>query len=230
MTTNMSEVFNGVLKGAHNLPITDLVQLTFYRVNNYFIVKREHGEIRLASGEEFTPYMDVKIKAKVVKAGSHEVLLYDHVQGLFHVKARRFVGSSNRKPRTYHVNLRTGSCTCTKTLLLGFPCSHILVACHCRSIDFRQFVHSYYTTRCYLSIWAPLFYPIFDESDWPQYNGAVIVPFDSMKHATSGRPKSSRLHSEMDAKEAKTQKTCGLCKQLGHNRRSCPTRGTHDRS
>ena len=28
MTTNMSEVFNGVLKGARNLPITTLVQLT----------------------------------------------------------------------------------------------------------------------------------------------------------------------------------------------------------
>ena len=39
MTTNMSEVFNGVLKGARNLPITTLVQLTFYRVNNYFTVK-----------------------------------------------------------------------------------------------------------------------------------------------------------------------------------------------
>ena len=179
--------------------------------------RREHGESRLASGEEFTPYIDVKIKTKVVKAGSHEVLLYDHMQGLFHVKARRFVGSNNRKPRTYHVNLRTGSCTCTKTLLLGFPCSHILDTYHCRSIDFRQFVHSYYTIRCYLSTWAPLFYPIFDESDWPQYNGAVIVPSDSMKRATSGRPKSSRLHNEMDAKEAKTQQACGLCKQLGHN-------------
>ena len=35
MTTNMSEVFNGVLKGAHNLSITALVQLTFYRVNSF---------------------------------------------------------------------------------------------------------------------------------------------------------------------------------------------------
>ena len=34
MTTNMSEVFNGVLKGARNLPITALVQLTFYWVNS----------------------------------------------------------------------------------------------------------------------------------------------------------------------------------------------------
>ncbi|KAL6342202.1 hypothetical protein AAG906_006816 [Vitis piasezkii] len=106
MTTNMSEVFNGVLKGAHNLPITAL------------------------------------IKAKVVKAGAHEVLLYDHVVGRFHVKTRHSVGSSNRKPRTYHVTLQTRSCTCNKTLLLGFPCSHIL-ACHCRSIDFQQFVQGY---------------------------------------------------------------------------------------
>ena len=32
ITTNMSEVFNDVLKGACNLPITALVQLTFYRL------------------------------------------------------------------------------------------------------------------------------------------------------------------------------------------------------
>ena len=44
MITNMSEVFNGVLKGARKLPITALVQLTFYWVNNYFTVRREHEE------------------------------------------------------------------------------------------------------------------------------------------------------------------------------------------
>ncbi|RVW43332.1 hypothetical protein CK203_070261 [Vitis vinifera] len=204
MTTNMSEVFNGVLKGARTLPITALVQLTFYRVNSYFTVRREHGASRLASGEEFTPHIDAKIKAKVVKAGAHEVLLYDHVAGRFHVKTRHSVGSSNRKPRTYHVTLQTGSCTCNKTLLLGFPCSHILAVCHCRAIDFRQFVQGYYTTRAYLSTWAPLFYPIFDELEWPQYNGPIIVPSDSMKRLTSGRPKSSRLHNEMDARETRT--------------------------
>ena len=136
MTTNMFEVFNGVLKGVRNLPITALLQLTFYRVNNYFTVRREHGASRLASGEEFIPHIDAKIKAKVVKAGSHKVVLYDHVEKRFHVKTRHSVGSSNRKPRTYHVNLQRRSCKCNKTLLLGFPCSHIFVACHCQLIDF----------------------------------------------------------------------------------------------
>ncbi|RVX03620.1 Serine/threonine-protein phosphatase 7 long form-like [Vitis vinifera] len=84
MTTNMSEIFNCVLKGAR---------------------------------EEFTPHIDAKIKAKVVKAGAHEVLLYDHVAGRFHVKTRHSVGSSNRKPRTYHVTLQTGSCTYMDTSL-----------------------------------------------------------------------------------------------------------------
>ena len=136
MKTNMSEVFNGVLKGTRNLPITTLVWLTFYRVNSYFTVRQEHGASWLASGEEFTPHIDAKIKAKVVKASSHEVVLYDHVEKCFHVKTRHSIGSNNREPRTYHVTLQTGSCTCNKTLLLRFPCSHILVVCHYRAIDF----------------------------------------------------------------------------------------------
>ena len=41
MTTNMSEVFNSVLKGARSLPFTALVQLTFFRLNSYFVARRE---------------------------------------------------------------------------------------------------------------------------------------------------------------------------------------------
>ncbi|RVX00532.1 hypothetical protein CK203_036969 [Vitis vinifera] len=67
MTTNMSEVFNSVLKGARSLPVTALVQLTFFRLNSYFVVRREQGANRLASSEEYTPYVDAKMKANVVK-------------------------------------------------------------------------------------------------------------------------------------------------------------------
>ena len=38
MTTNMSEVFNSVLKGARSLLVTALVQLTFFQVNGYLIL------------------------------------------------------------------------------------------------------------------------------------------------------------------------------------------------
>ena len=58
MTTNMSEVFNSVLKGARNLLITALVQLTFFCLNSYFVARREQGAKRLASDKHYTPYVD----------------------------------------------------------------------------------------------------------------------------------------------------------------------------
>ena len=88
MTTNILEVFNSVLKGARSLPVTVLVQLTFFRLNSYFVARREVGANRLTSTEQFTSYVDAQIQGRVVKAGSMEIVLYDHVKGLFHVKSR----------------------------------------------------------------------------------------------------------------------------------------------
>ena len=89
MTTNMSEVFNNVLKGARSLLVTALVQLIFFRLNTYFVARREQGCNRLASDQQCNAYVDAKIKAHVVKAGSFEIVLYDHNQGQFHVKLKR---------------------------------------------------------------------------------------------------------------------------------------------
>ena len=216
MTTNISEVFNSVLKGARSLPVTALVQLTFFRLNNYYVERRELGATRLTSNEQFTLYVDAQIQGHVVKAGSMEIVLYDHVQGRFHVKSR--------SGRTHSLNLHDKKCTCGKTLIYGFPCSHIIAACQHRCVDFRLFVHGYYNTQSYYDTWANLFHPIFNEDEWPLYDGPTIVPPESMKYMDSGHPKSTRLHNEMDVREGKTTITCGLCKQLGHNRRSCKNR------
>ena len=40
MTTNIVECINGVLKGARMLPITTLVEVTFYRCVTYFEKRR----------------------------------------------------------------------------------------------------------------------------------------------------------------------------------------------
>ena len=69
-----------------------------------------------------------------------------------------------------------------------------------------------------------MFHLIFNENEWPFYDGPTIVPHGSMKRIVSGRSKSTRLHNETDIREGKTTITCGLCKQLGHNRWSCKNR------
>ena len=141
MTTNMSELFNSVLKGARSLPFTTLVQLTFFRLNSYFVVRREQGANRLTSDEQLTPYVDAQIQGRVVKVGSMEIVLYDHIQGRFHVKSRN--------GRTQRLNLHDKKCTYGKILIYGFSCSHIIAACQHRCVDFQLFVQGYYTTRSF---------------------------------------------------------------------------------
>ena len=96
----MSTVFNSVLKGAHSLPFTALIQLTFFRLNSYFVARREQDANRLAYDEQFTPYVDAQIQSRVVKAGSMEIVLYDHISG-----------------RTYRLNLYDKKCTWKDTNL-----------------------------------------------------------------------------------------------------------------
>ena len=85
-------------------------------------------------------------------------------------------------------------------------------------------MQGHYNTQSYYDTWASLFHPIYDEEEWPLYDGPTIVAPKSMKRMVSGWLKSTRLHNEINVKEGKTTITCGLCKQLGHNRRSCKNR------
>ena len=157
MTTNMSEVFNSVLKGARNLPITALVQLTFFCINSYFVARKKQGTKRLASDDQYTSFVDAQIKVRAVQARSMEIVFYNHIYGRFHVKSR--------SGRTQRLNLHVQKCTCGKTLAYEFPCSYIIAACHHRYVDFQLFVQGYYTTQSYYDTWASLFDLIFNEDE-----------------------------------------------------------------
>ena len=180
----------------------------------------EQGYNKLTSYEQYTPYVNAKLKAYVAKARSVKIVLYDHNQGRFHAKSKTC--------RTHRLNLHGHKCSCGKTLIYGFPCSHIIATYQFRSVDFQSFVQGYYSTQLYYETWATLFHPIFDEYEWPPYGCPIIMPSKSMKHTSRGCPKSTCLHNEMDVRERKITITCGLCKQPGHNCRSCQIRNQVD--
>ena len=56
MTTNLSESFNGILKSARNLPITALVELTYYRCVAYFANRYTKACAEITAGEHITAY------------------------------------------------------------------------------------------------------------------------------------------------------------------------------
>jgi len=69
-TTNFSETFNNVLKGARFLPIMSLVELTFHRVNKYFTMRREFSEARAAQGCAYPPKVTFTLEKNNGKAYS----------------------------------------------------------------------------------------------------------------------------------------------------------------
>ncbi|GFZ05470.1 hypothetical protein Acr_17g0010420 [Actinidia rufa] len=99
-TTNDSECYNNVLRGARDLPITSCVEVTFYRLVVTFNDKRRQIESALAKG----------LRA----SGSAEVV----------TSAAGMTG--NHKHAVY---LNPPSCDCGKWMIYHYPCSHMLDVC-----------------------------------------------------------------------------------------------------
>ncbi|XP_057759167.1 uncharacterized protein LOC130979678 [Arachis stenosperma] len=66
------------------------------------------------------------------------------------------------------------------------------------------------------------FTPPIPEGFWPPYAGPTVIPDPNMRHAREGHPRSTRIRTNMDDADPNRPKRCGLCRQPGHTRRSCP--------
>ncbi|RYR27904.1 hypothetical protein Ahy_B01g051981 [Arachis hypogaea] len=86
MTTNLVECINSVLKGARNLPITALVEATFYRLNELFTQKRAEAEARINAGHVFTEHVTSKIHANQLASGNIQVNFFDRQNEVFEVR------------------------------------------------------------------------------------------------------------------------------------------------
>ena len=73
MTTNLSECFNGVLKGARSLLITTMVRFTFFKVNSYFDARHNLTLDQLEAGQEWCKYAMDKFEKNQAKAKDHMV-------------------------------------------------------------------------------------------------------------------------------------------------------------
>ena len=56
MTTNISECFNGVLKGAHGLPTDAVVEFTWYKLVAYFHDRYKEITYDLSQGKVWSDY------------------------------------------------------------------------------------------------------------------------------------------------------------------------------
>ncbi|XP_076955122.1 uncharacterized protein LOC143629848 [Bidens hawaiensis] len=203
LTTNLSEIFNSVLKGARFLPITACVQLTFYRLVHYFDVRRPMGSSAQANGDIYTLHVLAKQAASMSKAGAHSLR------------------SFNRQK----ADLDKKTCSCGKWEIFKYPCSHVLSACAKLSLNSWQYVDKCYSIVDYRATWSAKFSPLPHEAYWPDSSSIrELLPNSELKRDKKGRPRSTRLRNGMEIKETKKANLCGICKQPGHNRATCPNK------
>ena len=67
------------------LPITMLVQLTFYRCVSYFETHRVEIRARMATGDVYTTYAIDKFRRSEAKASRHTVTIFHRIHQTFEV-------------------------------------------------------------------------------------------------------------------------------------------------
>nr|XP_029145204.1 uncharacterized protein LOC114924526 [Arachis hypogaea] len=87
---------------------------------------------------------------------------------------------------------------------------------------YKPYVHQVYRLSSIFGVYQMGFTPPIPEGFWPPYAGPTVIPDPNMRRAREGRPRSTRIRTNMDNADLNRPKRCGLCRQLGHTRRSCP--------
>lgn len=77
MITSMSKVLNSILKDGHVLPVTALIQLTFYRSNKYFSHQRAQTQDFISRHLLWPLQVLCEIRKDLKKSRSHRTILFD---------------------------------------------------------------------------------------------------------------------------------------------------------
>lgn len=86
INTNFLESLNSVLKDTRYSPITTLPQITFYRVNSWFVTKRYQVNKYIHEDKQCLPTIEWVITRNLEKAYGHWGFTYHMERQYFHVK------------------------------------------------------------------------------------------------------------------------------------------------
>ncbi|XP_016173325.1 uncharacterized protein LOC107615811 [Arachis ipaensis] len=220
MTTNISECVNSILKGVRNLPVASLVKATYGRLAELFVRKGREAEAQMGTGQQFSQYLVKSIEANLKTARCFTVTLYDRDNSEFTVAETSPTGSFSLG--TYRVSLASRICDCGYFQALHFPCQHALACCAYARVTWTSYVHSVYQISSVFNVYRISFTPPIPEGYWPPYDGPTMIPDPDRRRAREGRPRSTRIRTNMDEADPNRPKRCGLCRQPGHTRRNCP--------
>ncbi|XP_016178642.1 uncharacterized protein LOC107621118 [Arachis ipaensis] len=218
MTTNLVECINSVLKGARNLPVTALVKVTFYRLNELFTRKRAKAEARINAGHVFSNVVTSKLHANQLASGNIQVSCFDRQNEVFEVREMP-------SGLEFAVDLRGLRCDCGEFQVDRIPCRHVFACCANQRLDWQVYVHDVYKMDQVRRVYRARFRPLGNPTTWPAYNGPRFIPNPFLRRVGKGRPKMTRFLNEMDTRMLRRPRRCTICGAEGHSRGRCHQQG-----
>ncbi|CAL8114499.1 unnamed protein product [Prunus armeniaca] len=114
--------------------------------------------------------------------------------------------------------------------ITGISCKHACAAIGQLNGDHIAYVDACYKKETFMRAYSPMVHPMTSEDLWPKCHRPPLMP--PLYHKQPGRPKKKRMRSageqpsESNPTTTKLQRynletKCSLCRQEGHNRRSC---------
>ncbi|XP_058774340.1 uncharacterized protein LOC131648590 [Vicia villosa] len=222
MTTNLAESMNSVLKATRNLPVTALVRSTYFRMGELFGRRGHEWTKKVGSGQQYTKSCLKGIEEEAAKASSHHVRQFDRLRFCFLVE-ETMNHNECRPTRHFNVDLKNQTCECGKFQTFHVPCSHVIAACASIHHDYTVHIADVFKVVNVFKVYEESFIGVGTEADWPRYEGDTLCHNDAMRRRKKGRPNSTRIRTEMDDYE-KEKRRCGICREFGHYRKTCPNR------
>ena len=116
MTSNLVESVNSMFKVARSLPVSILLETTYFKVNTLFVKKRMEANARRLAGHLFSDAITKKIQDIQQAARGLTVSIFSRSQGKFHV---RDVAAGH----DFFVDLPNRYCDCGYFQTMHYPCN-----------------------------------------------------------------------------------------------------------
>ena len=106
MITNISEYFNGVLKGARGLPIATLVEFTWNKLVQYFHDRRKEYHFEFLEGKKLSEYALFTWDGNKRKSEKHYLKPFNNEELIFQVVTQLNTCSAGGGNHSYEVRYR----------------------------------------------------------------------------------------------------------------------------
>ncbi|XP_038722970.1 uncharacterized protein LOC120014918 isoform X2 [Tripterygium wilfordii] len=205
MSSNFGQQFYGWVAEAHELPITQMIDVLRGKMMESIYTRRIESSQWMT---KLTPFRDDILRKETAIAQSLQVLL-------LHGSTYEVRGES-----VDTVDIDKWDCSCKGWQLTGLPCCHAIAVFECSGRNPYDYCSEFFTVESFRLAYAKAIHPVpnVDRPVQGELDQAPVIVTPPPTKRPPGRPKMKQVES-IDI--IKRQLQCSKCKGLGHNKKTC---------